>query len=330
MSQSDTSAKSKHKSTRRERNDAHSSNSSKGRRAMSALLTALTSSTFAQKLLTRTRFPGNQQLHCAVSGGADSLALLLLARLSGATTTAWHVDHSLRDGSQHEFARVRDIAAALGVEARSCTVVVEPGANLEARARAARYAVLPPDVLTGHTADDQAETVLINLLRGSGTAGLAAMRHDQRPLLGLRRSETRALCAELGVEPLHDPMNDDEAFQRVRVRNDVLPLLNDVARRDMVEVLVRQAELLRDDDDLLNELATTIDVHDAKALAASPLALARRAIRRWLAHPLPPDSATVDRVLSVARGDTAGCEIGNGRQVRRSRQRLEIHENDVV
>ncbi|NDC11261.1 MAG: tRNA lysidine(34) synthetase TilS [Actinobacteria bacterium] len=297
---------------------------------MSALLTALTSSTFAQNLLTRTRFPGNQHLHCAVSGGADSLALLLLARLSGATTTAWHVDHSLRDGSQHEFARVRDIAATLGVEARSCTVVVEPGANLEARARAARYAVLPPDVLTGHTADDQAETVLINLLRGSGTAGLAAMRHDQRPLLGLRRSETRALCAELGVEPLHDPMNDDEAFQRVRVRKDVLPLLNDVARRDMVEVLVRQAELLRDDDDLLNELATTIDVHDAKALAAAPLALARRAIRRWLAHPLPPDSATVDRVLSVARGDTAGCEIGNGRQVRRSRQRLEIHENDVV
>ncbi|MEY3452820.1 MAG: tRNA(Ile)-lysidine synthase [Actinomycetota bacterium] len=297
---------------------------------MSALLTALTSSTFAQNLLTRTRFPGNQHLHCAVSGGADSLALLLLARLSGATTTAWHVDHSLRDGSQHEFAHVRDIAAALGVEARSCTVVVEPGANLEARARAARYAVLPPDVLTGHTADDQAETVLINLLRGSGTAGLAAMRHDQRPLLGLRRSETRALCAELGVEPLHDPMNDDEAFQRVRVRKDVLPLLNDVARRDMVEVLVRQAELLRDDDDLLNELATTIDVHDAKALAAAPIALARRAIRRWLTHPLPPDSATVDRVLSVARGDTAGCEIGNGRQVRRSRQRLEIYENDVV
>jgi tRNA(Ile)-lysidine synthase len=172
--------------------------------------------------------------------------------------------------------------------------------------------------------------VLINLLRGSGTAGLAAMRRDQRPLLSLRRSETQALCAELGVEPLHDPMNDDETFQRVRVRNDVLPLLNDVARRDLVEVLVRQAELLRDDDDLLNELATTIDVHDAKALAAAPLALARRAIRRWLAHPLPPDSATVDRVLSVARGDTTGCEIGNGRQVRRSRQRLEIHANDVV
>ena len=214
---------------------------------MSALLTALLSSAVAQGLLARTRFPRNQHLHCAVSGGADSLALLLLDRLSGVTTTAWHVDHSLRDGSQHEFARIRDIAAAVGVEARSCTVVVEPGANLESRARAARYAVLPPDVLTGHTADDQAETVLINLLRGSGTAGLAAMRHDQRPLLALRRSETHALCAELGIEPLHDPMNDNEAFQRVRVRNDVLPLLNDVARRDMVEVLVRQAELLRDE-----------------------------------------------------------------------------------
>jgi tRNA(Ile)-lysidine synthase len=156
------------------------------------------------------------------------------------------------------------------------------------------------------------------------------MRHDQRPLLGLRRSETQALCAELGVEPLHDPMNEDDAFQRVRVRREVLPLLSDVARRDMTEVLVRQAELLRDDDDLLNDLATTIDVRDAKALAAAPLALARRAIRRWLANPLPPDSATVERVLIVARGDTPGCEIGNGRQVRRSQQRLEIHDIDVV
>lgn len=297
---------------------------------MSALLAALTSSSLAQRLLMRTRFPHRDHLHCAVSGGADSLALLLLARLSGTTTTAWHVDHSLRTGSQHEFSRIQDIAAALGSESRSCTVVVEPGANLEARARAARYSVLPPDVLTGHTADDQAETVLINLLRGSGTAGLAAMRHDQRPLLGLRRSETQALCAELGVEPLHDPMNEDDAFQRVRLRREVLPLLSDVARRDMTEVLVRQAELLRDDDDLLNDLATTIDVRDAKALAAAPLALARRAIRRWLANPLPPDSATVERVLNVARGDTPGCEIGNGRQVRRSHQRLEIHDIDVV
>ncbi len=297
---------------------------------MSALREALATSPLARELLARTRFPVVAHLHCAVSGGADSLALLLLASMTTTPTTAWHVDHSLRAGSHHEFATVRDVAAALGIEARSCTVTVEPGANLEARARAARYGALPTGVLTGHTADDQAETVLINLLRGSGTAGLAAMRHDQRPLLGLRRTETQRLCAEVGVTALHDPMNDDNSFQRVRVRTELLPQLNEIARRDMVDVLVRQADMLRADDDLLNELAATIDISDAHALANAPVALARRAVRRWLANPLPPDSATVERVLAVARGEMPGCDIGEGRQVRRSRQRLMIRDNNVV
>ncbi|MFM8714161.1 MAG: ATP-binding protein, partial [Actinomycetota bacterium] len=101
-------------------------------------------------------------------------------------------------------------------------------------------------MLTGHTADDQAETTLINLLRGAGTAGLAGMRRDRHPLLGLRRSETQGLCAALGVVPLHDPMNDESRFQRVRVREELMPLLIDISKRDIVDVLVRQAELLRD------------------------------------------------------------------------------------
>ncbi|MFM8264503.1 MAG: ATP-binding protein, partial [Acidimicrobiia bacterium] len=202
-------------------------------------------------------------------------------------------------------------------------------ANLEARARTARYGALPAEVLTGHTADDQAETVLINLLRGSGTAGLAGMRRNRRPLLRLRRQETRALCDELDLAPLRDPMNDDDRFQRVRVRHELIGLLGDIAKRDVVEVLVRQADVMRDDDDLLEELAAMIDVEDAKALATAPVALARRAVRQWLANPLPPDAATVERVLAVARGDATACEIGNGREVRRSHQRLGIRQNDV-
>ena len=137
------------------------------------------------------------------------------------------------------------------------------------------FAVLPADVLTGHTADDQAETVLINLLRGSGTAGLAGMRRDRHPLLRIRRSETRALCAEVGVQPLHDSMNDDDRYQRVRVRNEVIPLLREIAQRDVVDLISRQAEMLRDDNDLLDELAAMIDVTDARALASAPVALAQ-------------------------------------------------------
>jgi tRNA(Ile)-lysidine synthase len=297
---------------------------------MSALRDALFSSSFATGLLARTKFPVTAHLHCAVSGGADSLALLLLAARTERPVTVWHVDHGLRADSHHEFDFVESIARRLDLPAELRTVKVDGEANIEARAREARYAVLPDDVLTGHTADDQAETVVINLLRGSGTAGLAGMRANRRPLLGLRRHETRALCAELGLQPLDDPMNDDNRFQRVRVRKDVLPLLGTIAQRDIVDVLVRQAAVLRDDNDLLEELAAMIDVSDARALSAAPLALARRAVRQWLSNPTPPDAATVERVLTVARGDTRACEIGAGRRVRRSRQRLELLDGTML
>ena len=296
---------------------------------MSALRERLFTSVFASGLAARSNFPLETQLHCAVSGGADSLALLLLACRTEMPVTVWHVDHSLRHDSSREADFVAEIASELGTEFESRTVRVEHGANLEARARAARYGVLPAEVLTGHTADDQAETVLINLLRGSGTAGLAGMRRERRPLLRLRRQETEALCDELGLVPLRDPMNNDDRFQRVRVRHELIELLGDIAKRDVVEVLVRQADVMRDDDDLLEELAAMIDVEDAKALATAPVALARRAVRQWLANPLPPDAATVERVLAVARGDATACEIGNGREVRRSHQRLGIRKNDV-
>ena len=297
---------------------------------MTALRDALFTSSTATGLLARCRFPSGETLHCAVSGGADSLTLLLLACRTERKVTAWHVDHGLRSDSANDFAFVNDVARELGVEAELRTVRVEQGPNIEARARDARFAVLPPNVLTGHTGDDQAETVIINLLRGSGTAGLSGMTREGHPLLGLRRHETRSLCDELGLTPLSDPMNEDDRFQRVRIRNEVLPLLGDVAKRDVVDVLVRQSELLRDDNDLLDELAAMIDVHDAKAVAQAPIALARRAIRQWLADPLPPNAATVERVLAVARGEATACDIGDGRQVRRSRQRLGIRTSDVM
>src|SRR5690606_37104020 len=104
---------------------------------------------------------------------------------------------------------------------------------LEARARAARLSVLPPGTLFGHTADDQAATVLVRLLRGTGPTGLAAMRVEGHPMLGLRRAETVALCDDLGIETVEDPSNRDPRFVRNRVRAEVLPLLHDVAGRDV-------------------------------------------------------------------------------------------------
>ncbi len=257
-------------------------------------------------LLTRCRFPAPAvSVECAVSGGADSLALLALACAAGCDVTAVHVDHGLRPGSAVEAELVAVAAERFGARFRAEQVRVAPGPNLEARARAARYGVLPPDVLTGHTADDQAETVLLNLLRGSGIVGLAGMRAQglpRRPLLALRRAETHSLVCGARTESLSwTRANRDARFGRNRVRHELLPLLDDLAHRDMAALLARQADLLADDAALLDELAATLDPSDARALQTAPPPLARRAIRQWLAPTLggyPPDAATVARVLA--------------------------------
>ena len=274
-------------------------------------------------LLARCTFPPpGTVVTCAVSGGADSLALLVLAVAAGCEVTAVHVDHGLRPGSAQEAGVVRQAAARLGAGFRAEKVDVTPGPNLEARARAVRYAVLPPDVLTGHTADDQAETVLLNLLRGAGLDGLAGMRPEGHPILALRRRETEAVCAAEGLAPVVDPSNADPAHRRNRVRHELLPLLNDIAQRDVVAVLARQAALLRDEAGALD--AVTVDPTDAAALAAAPPALARRAVRRWLTGDHPPDSATVERVLEVARKQAKAADVGGGRRVLRTRNLLRL------
>jgi tRNA(Ile)-lysidine synthase len=261
----------------------------------------------------------------AVSGGADSLALLALAVAAGLRVTAVHVDHALRPGSATEADVVADAARRLGAGFRAVRAPVEPGPNLEARARETRRAALPDGAMTGHTLDDQAETVLLNLLRGAGADGLAAMRPGPaKPLLALRRSETAALCAELGLEPVVDPTNADVALRRNAVRAQVLPLLDGVAGRDVAPLLARTAALVADDAELLARLAAALDPTDAAALAAAPPALGRRAVRAWLGGAHPPDAATVERVLDVARGEARGTEVGGGRRVRRTAGRLRL------
>ena len=281
-------------------------------------------------LLSRCAFPKpGIKVDCAVSGGADSVALLILAVASGCEATAWHVDHHLRPDGAREAALVQALTERLGCGFELRHVTVDDSANMEARARDARFAVLPQGVMTGHTADDQAETMLVNLIRGAGSRGLAAMTPStSKPILALRRAETHALCSALGLEVVVDPTNDSPAFQRNRIRNEVMPLLADIAARDVVAVLTRQADLLRDDDALLDELARALDPTDAKALTSAPRALARRAVRLWLSDRYPPDVATVDRVLGVAAGEATACDIEGARRVRRSQQRLILEDID--
>jgi hypoxanthine phosphoribosyltransferase len=259
------------------------------------------------------------------------LALLVLAVAAGCDVTAIHVDHGLRPSSAAEADVVRAAARRLGARVETRRVTVAAGPNLEARARRARFAVLPADVATGHTMDDQAETILVNLLRGAGADGLAGMVPGLRhPILGLRRHETHGLCAAAGLVPVCDESNDDPAFVRNRIRHELLPLCADVAGRDPVPLLARQAGVLRDEVTFLDALAGKVlpDPADTRAVAGAERPLARRALRRWLRESgtgeHPPSLAEVERTLAVAAGAAVGTEVAGGRRVRRTGGRLRV------
>ena len=206
--------------------------------------------------------PGEHVL-IACSGGPDSTALLdALARLG--PPRDWHlavahVDHGLRDGSAAEAGLVSRLAAERGLAFRALSVRVAPGGSLQDRARTARHAALRAEaarvgagvIALGHTADDQAETVLMRALAGASPRGLPAMAERERglvrPLLRVWREATVAYCAALGIEPLDDPSNSDPRFLRSRVRHQVIPALEAVfpgARRRLVVLAERQRRLL--------------------------------------------------------------------------------------
>ena len=272
-------------------------------------------------LLERCTFPvPGTDVVCGLSGGADSSALVALAAESGCIVTAVHVHHGLRESADHDAEVAASTASRLGATFSVVHADVDDGPNLEARARAARLDALGPDALTGHTADDQAETLLLALLRGSGATGLAAISPGPtHPILALRRRDTEAVCAQLGLTVAIDPTNRDPRFRRNRIRHELRPLLDEIAERDVTVLIDRTAALLRDDDRLLTQLADAIDPTDAAALAAAPRPLAARAIRRWLDRDgYPPDAAGIARVLAVAAGESTACEItGRGRIERR-------------
>ena len=281
----------------------------------------------AAGLLGRCTFPApGTELACAVSGGPDSLALLVLAVAAGCRVTAFHVDHALRPGSAAEADVVAAAAAHFGVGFVALRAPVAAGPNLEERARDARRAVLPEGAATGHTADDQAETVVLNLLRGAGLDGLAGMRAGfTHPILALRREETGRLCARAGLVPVIDPTNASLELRRNRVRHEVMPLLERVAGRDVAAVIARQAGLLAADADQLDVLAAGIDPQSAAEVTAAPAPLARRALRAWLRGPLggrPPSAAALERVMAVARLEARAAEVGRGVTVRRRAGRL--------
>lgn len=262
----------------------------------------------------------------AVSGGADSLALtdavVASAAEHGLRVLGATVDHALQEGSAAQAARVVEQMAALGVD-ETVTARVQvhtDGHGVEAAARQARYAVLEeiaersgaPAVLLGHTRDDQAETVLLGLTRGSGGRSLAGMRRGfdrmRRPLLDVTRAQTEEACDQLGLTVWHDPFNDDPRFTRSRVRTEVLPMLERELGPGVAATLARTADQLRIDMDYLDDLAEQAwvaaqelsEALSVENLAAMPVAIRRRVLRlAALAAGAPASELFYPHVLAV-------------------------------
>ena len=264
----------------------------------------------------------------ACSGGPDSVALASAAVFEGhklgLRVVGVTVDHGLQEGSAEQADRVVQLLAGLGVdETLTARVAVDPGSGLgpEAAAREARYAVLEQvaahlgaaRVLLGHTLDDQAETVLLGLTRGSGGRSLRGMRPGfgvfARPLLGVRRDDTVTACQVEALAASDDPHHHDPGYTRVRVRRRVLPVLEDELGPGVAEALARTADQLRDDTALLEDLADGLLAEarregglDVATLAAAPPALRHRVLHRAVLEAgAPAAEVTRGHVLEVDR-----------------------------
>lgn len=291
------------------------------------------------------------ELFVAVSGGADSLALAEAAahvgERQGRRVCALVVDHRLQPGSSEVADRAAEEALRLGVHtAKVLPVTVDGPGGPEAAARRARYAALREHagdealVLLGHTLDDQAETVLLGLGRGSGARSLAGMRPLEvpwaRPLLSTPRAVTRAACEELGVRPWDDPHNADPRFRRVRVRREALPLLEDVLAGGVADALARTARQLREDCDALDSIASDVygracdgEALRADVLGQAPPAVRRRALRTWLLRGgvrelTDAHLRSVDDLVGRWRGQ-GGVFLPGGVEARRTHEKLVLN-----
>ncbi|HET6851523.1 MAG TPA: tRNA lysidine(34) synthetase TilS [Pyrinomonadaceae bacterium] len=335
---------------------------------------------FSRMLLAewrRLKLPvSGETIVVAVSGGADSTALLLaleeLKTINKITLDICvaHLDHRLRKSSAKDAKWVADLATKLGyrsVIGRSTVAETARATsdNLEQAAREARYAFLERTakkvsanyVLAAHTMDDQAETILLRLMRGSAGAGLGGMEAVRplskkssiklvRPLLWARRADTEDYCRLRKTEFLSDEMNEDQTFARVKVRKQLLPLMESFNKK-VVEALSRTATLLREDGAVLFsdsgsllqraslEAETETPALDVKVLSDAPPALRRRALRQWLSEARGStrrlEMVHLSSVEKLLEGNAGGrvVELPSGGRVRRRRNRLEFEsEND--
>ena len=298
------------------------------------------------------KFDAGDLVLIAVSGGADSLALAYALSLEAPKLAiqlhAVTIDHQLQATSSAQATKVVQQMKLLGIETTIEKVTVNMINGLEASARKARYSAFDEAgdqfnataIFLGHTRDDQAETVLLGLARGSGTRSLSGMAPHQgryiRPLLSITRAQTENLCSEVGLSIWNDPHNVDPQFARVRVRTQAIPSLEKTIGPGIAEALARSAELLRHDADALDEWAHREVIHqdladlECEQLANLPRAIRSRVIRAAIyAAGAPAGSVSADHVsvveaLIMAWSGQGPAHLPGGVKVERFSGRLSL------
>lgn len=283
-------------------------------------------------------FLGPGPVVVGLSGGADSLALVAAALAEGQNVRAVAVDHRLQPGSAAVARRACGQAEEMGAGAQVRTVTVDRDGSVEAAARRARYAALfeaaeeqgAAEVWVAHTREDQAETLLLGALRGNPAGMAPRAGRLVRPFLAVRRADTLGACAELGLEPWHDPHNEDPSFRRVALRREHLPRLGRLIGGDAVEPLASAADRIAADNALLEELAGP-PTDDCAELAAQAAPLRRRRIAAWLlGEGLRVTGASISAIEALCtdwrgQGGVAVGRTATGRlEVRRINGRLTI------
>jgi tRNA(Ile)-lysidine synthase len=300
-------------------------------------------------------FEAGDTVLVAVSGGADSLALAhslsIEAKEFVITVIGVTVDHQLQEQSGTQAEKVKEQLKNLGLDCIIRKVNVDLQNGLEASARKARYEALQEvaneqravAVFLGHTRDDQAETVLLGLARGSGTRSLSGMAHHNglyvRPLLEITRVQNENYCEEMKLQYWNDPHNDNPDFSRVRVRNEALPVLEKSIGPGIAEALARSAHLLRDDADALDHWAKREEIHldlldlDCAHLESLPRAIRTRVIRAAIyAAGAPAGMVTLEHVSAVealisAWSGQGALNLPGGVKVERISGRLSLSQH---
>jgi tRNA(Ile)-lysidine synthase len=301
------------------------------------------------------KFEGGDTILVAVSGGADSLALAYALSVESEKlaikTIGVTVDHQLQVASSAQAEKVVYQLLKFGLKCQVKKVNVDIKEGLEASARKARYEAISEvaqqenaaAVFLGHTKDDQAETVLLGLARGSGTRSLSGMAHHSgiyvRPLLEITRIQNEEFCKEVGIDYWNDPHNQDSQFARVRVRTQALPILEKTIGPGISDALARSAHLLRDDADALDHWAQQEEIHldlgnlDCAHLEALPRAIRTRIIRVAIyATGAPAGSVSADHVSAVealisAWNGQGALNLPGGVKVERISGRLSLSQH---